>query len=371
MSPLIKYLLKTPNKQRLNSHQVNGFTMVELLVATIMSFLIITPILAFAVNILNDDVKEQAKASTELELQSALDYIQQDISQAFYIYDGNGIDKIKGQLYNIPNVNNEVPVLVFWKRELVKDAIDITENPNTVCSEEKDDSKKCDDTYVESLVVYYLVPETDKDSKWCQPGGTSTNCPSRIERWSIKDGARSANGDYLCGNTAGQEGQDTGTCPDGSYKANFRKDKGFNSFNYKSATSTSTDEPPLTWENSTYVTTGTYITPVPQVLVNYIDVGVIPRPNASPFFCANTLGIPSSPVPAEANYRIGTNDTNRTNFTGFSGCVDTSKNIAQITIKGDALRRNEARNADCDPAKKSPYCPSVSGQIGGMSGFGN
>ena len=358
MSPLIKYLLKTSNKQRLNSHQVGGFTMVELLVATVMSFLIITPILAFAVNILEGDVKEEAKASTELELQSAIDYIQQDISQAYYIYDGAGVTALTTPTNQLLPVTNGKPVLVFWKRELVKNAIDVTVTPNTVCGDELDTNGKCDDTYVDSLVAYYLVTETDNNSKWCQPG--SGSCPARIERWSIKDGIKNSSGVYLCGTT----GEDTATCPDNNYKANFRKNKGFNAYNYKSPTSTSTDSYPLTWENSGYDAT----TPKSQVLVNYVDVGVIPRPNASPFFCSNALGLATA---SEIKYRIGTNDpTTRLNFTGFSGCVDSSKNIALINIRGDALRRNEARNADCTPDKKSPYCPSVTGQIGGRSGFG-
>lgn len=350
MSLLIKYLLKTPNKRRLNSHQVNGFTMVELLIATVMSFLIITPILAFAVNILEGDVKEEAKASAELELQSAIDYIQQDISQAYYIYDGAGVGKIQAQLLPI---TSGTPVLVFWKRELVANAIDMTATPNTVCGDELDTNGKCDDTYVDSLVAYYLVK--DNAPKWCQPGNGS--CPARIERWSIRDGVKNASGVYLCGTT----GQDTATCPDNNYKAKFRKDKGFNAYNYKSPTSTSTDSYPLTWQNSGYDAT----TPKSQVLVNYISSQSLDIPAN---FCINALNIPSSPTPTDATYRIGVDANNAEKFTGFSGCVDSTKNIAQITIRGDALRRNDANNKPCD--KESPNCPSVSSQIGGMSQFG-
>jgi type II secretory pathway pseudopilin PulG len=360
MSPLIKYLLKTPNKRQLNSHQVGGFTMVELLVATVMSFLIITPILAFAVNILNDDVKEQAKASTELELQSAMDYIQQDISQAYYIYDGEGVKEVQDKLYYGTDTT-KIPVLVFWKRELVRNAINAT--TQTVClapaSDDTSTTPICDDTYVDSLVVYYLVPETDKDSKWCQPGGTSTNCPSRIERWSIKDGVKSANGTYVCGT----EGN-ASTC-DADDKKTFKRSPGM-PYTKDDGTGDGvkfSKSNPGTWAKSSeaYDTNNK-----PNVLVNYIDVGIILRPNASPFFCSNALGLATT---SEINYRIGTNDqTTRLNFTGFSGCVDSSRNIAQITIRGDALRRNDGNRKVC--AKESPNCPSVTGQIGGRSGFG-
>jgi type II secretory pathway pseudopilin PulG len=364
MSLLIKYLLTTQYKRRYN-HQVSGFTMIELLVAAIMSFLIITPILTFAVSILNDDVKEQAKASTELELQSALDYIQQDISQAFYIYDGAGIQKLTSptnQLYDIPNVN-EVPVLVFWKRELVKNAIDVT-TQNVCTSPANDDEdgnssttnpQKCDDTYVESLVAYYLVK--DNNPKWCQPG--TSNCPARIERWSIKDGAKRTNGTYLCGD----KGDDTSICPDTDDRKNFRRNKGFNPFNYDAIITDNTDYP-LSWARATGETYDT----TAQVLVNYISPSTLAPSSATQ--CRTAFNIPTSATtPIENDLRIGVTDyTNPTTFHSFYGCVNSTNNIAQITIRGDALRRNDANTQACQ--KESPNCPSVSGQIGSRSGFG-
>jgi len=332
--------------------------MVELLVATIMSFLIITPILAFAVNILESDVREQAKASTELELQSAMDYIQQDISQAYYIYDGAGVKEVQDQLYYKDDLVNKIPVLVFWKRELAKNAIDVTATPAPILCDkpiEDDDDpnlQNCDDTYVDSLVAYYLVK--DDLAKWCQPG--TVNCPARIERWSIRDGAKNSDGTYLCG----VEGKDA-TC-DADDKKTFKRSLGIP---YIKADKTPDGTPfdiikPNEWVKSSedYNTT-------PQVLVNYIAKGdVTPITDQ----CSNVLNVTT---PAENDLRIGVTDyANPDTFKSFYGCVNSADTIAQITIKGDAMRRNEAKNADCDPAKKSPYCPSVSGQIRGMSGFG-
>ena len=57
--------------------------MLELLVATVIVFLITVPLLTLAVDLIDRDVKEQAKAKSEQELQVAIDYITQDLSQAF------------------------------------------------------------------------------------------------------------------------------------------------------------------------------------------------------------------------------------------------------------------------------------------------
>jgi type II secretory pathway pseudopilin PulG len=361
MSLLIKYLLTTQYKRRYN-HQASGFTMIELLVAAIMSFLIITPILTFAVSILNDDVKEQAKASTELELQSALDYMQQDISQAFYIYDGAGITALTTPTNQLPTVTNGQPVLVFWKREIIPNAINVTVNDITKdkCDDVLDPTGICDDVYAESLVAYYLVKETDDKSKWCQPGGG--NCPARIERWSIRDGAKRINGTYLCGDD-GVTG-----CDDDKYKR-FKRSKGFNSYNYDADTTNTTDFP-LSWTQRT----GEGYEDVPQVLVNYIDRNTV---TGTANFCLNSLGMPtaqpspavSPPLPMEDSVVIGGTVADKTpTFQGFSGCVNTAGNIAKISIRGDALRRNEARNADCTGS--ATYCPTVSGQISGGSRFG-
>ena len=62
-----------------------------------MAFLIITPMLAFVVDMLNTDRREQVKSNTEQDIQAAVDFIAQDLSQAIYIYDNNGIKRSSTQ----------------------------------------------------------------------------------------------------------------------------------------------------------------------------------------------------------------------------------------------------------------------------------
>ena len=90
MSIFLKLLLKhqvrsSPAKFDQN-HKIKGMTMIELLVGTIIAFIVITPLMGMVIGLLNDDQRESAKANTEEEIQSALDYIGEDVSQALYIY---------------------------------------------------------------------------------------------------------------------------------------------------------------------------------------------------------------------------------------------------------------------------------------------
>lgn len=94
MKSLLRLLLKTyfkPNRSKVD-RTVSGFTLIELLVAMIMTFLILTPLLGFVVDVLNTDRKEQVKSNTEQEIQAALNFIAEDLGQAIYIYDNQGIN---------------------------------------------------------------------------------------------------------------------------------------------------------------------------------------------------------------------------------------------------------------------------------------
>src|SRR4028119_737263 len=91
MKTLLRLLLKTQHQRNRSgpAQTEKGMTLVELLVGAIMAFLIITPMLGFVVDMLNSDRREQVKSNTEQDVQAALDFIAQDLSQALYIYDNN------------------------------------------------------------------------------------------------------------------------------------------------------------------------------------------------------------------------------------------------------------------------------------------
>lgn len=123
LNPL-RFLLTCQYKSSQSARKTSGFTLIELLVALILASIIIASLLSFMVNILGTDRREQAKASSEQEIQAALDYIARDLQQATYIYDQTGIAAIQAQLppaggtvAGCPDATSCQPVLVFWKRD--------------------------------------------------------------------------------------------------------------------------------------------------------------------------------------------------------------------------------------------------------------
>ncbi len=197
MNLALKLLLNCkPRQQSQLSQTTNGFTMIELLIGTIMAFLIITPLLGFVVSVLNDDVREQAKSENDFEQQAAISFISEDVGQAYYIYsddkeqdDDSRVDEIAEIAGDLPDVDGGTPVLVFWKQQTIPDALPLFGSGN-VPADCDDPGVECDDTTVRALVVYYLVD--DDRQIWCQPEGK--NCPQRIVRYVIKEGLEIARG---------------------------------------------------------------------------------------------------------------------------------------------------------------------------------
>jgi type II secretory pathway pseudopilin PulG len=318
MSIFLKLLLKhqirsSPAKFDQN-YQVKGMTMIELLVGTIIAFIVITPLMGMVIGLLNDDQRESAKANTEEEIQSALDYIAEDTSQALYIYvpkkqettssgttTTNEIQSLiaSGFLPNTGTPNNEI--LVFWKRKLVEDAVpvDTTKQPKD-CT-----PTTCNDTYVLSLVSYHLLPtETDKTSIWCQPSASDKDCPRRIVRYEISDGLKKSDGTYY---TEAELGT--------TLKSYAKSSKDNLPYNPDFGLS----KPLVNVTDTTQIDGATQ-----TVLVNYIQ-----------------------------DFKLDDSSTN---------------DLAKLTIQGNALRRNDA-GAGCTNSS-SPYCPKSSVQLRGLSGLG-
>jgi hypothetical protein len=357
MKTLLRLLLKTHHQRNPSgpAHTEKGMTLVELLVGSIMAFLIITPMLSFVVDMLNTDRREQVKSNTEQDIQAAVDFIAQDLSQAIYIYDNNptvngtpntistGIPAIQSQL---PSPANGTPILVFWKRQQIKNAvpIDSTKQPSD-CS-----TVECNDTYVLSLVAYYQFK--DSDATWCQPSGGT--CPTRIARYEIRDGVKNP---Y-------PNAPSTYYYPSGS-NSPYAPDRAFNSTD--PTKSFNLNIPTVN------VTSGDFSSVRNDVLVNYIDYSKGPTV-IDPAECQTALGNPTTqtgttttPIP-EKTLKITDNKGSTTNTNSFYACVDTSKNIAKVTIRGNSLRRLQT-DANYDD-KKSAFFPTASVQVQGLGARG-
>ncbi|MFS0513231.1 hormogonium polysaccharide secretion pseudopilin HpsC [Nostoc sp. UIC 10607] len=331
---LLSTQLKLPYKQNKNS----GFTLIELLVAMIIAFLVITPLLGFMISVLNTDRQEQAKATSEQEIKAALDYIARDLQQALYIYDATGIGCLSGTVdtstcpnagttgNQLPSATDRVPVLVFWKRELVNQAITIT-------------GTEKDDTFVYSLVAYYLIK--DNNTNWSKA--------ARIARWEIKDGVP---------NAAATEGACDGfttekylPCPDKGFKPFDVSQKGI-----------TLQAKMNSWTNSLGAG-GTY-NQVPVVLVDFIDQTTIAQETPTMTAAAVTCPTPTSfvfrRVPATIERR------------GFYACVASvdanNRSTVEVYLRGNAQARlledeTKVRYAE----SKSSYFPSANIKVQGSS----
>jgi prepilin-type N-terminal cleavage/methylation domain-containing protein len=303
----------------------SGFTLIELLVSIIMGSIILGSLLTFMNSVLSSERQDQAKVTTDQEIQSALDYIASDLQEAVYIYDATGIAAIRDEL-PAPTATDRVPVLVFWKRHLFdKDAEvtlsdDSTEEAgcivkfsptNTVCNES--------DYFVYSLVAYYLIK--DSDDTWSDA--------ARIGRYEIRDGIKDPN------NTT-------------TYLT--KKSAAFKPFNLNESGTLSAKM--NLWEKDS----GDY--PGITVLIDYLDqstVTGVPSPSCSTGY---------QQVPASGT------TANPTGIYSFYACIDSAKTLAQVSLRGNGLARIEPITRATYNANNSTYFPTGSIQVKGR-GFIN
>ncbi|WP_017302809.1 hormogonium polysaccharide secretion pseudopilin HpsC [Spirulina subsalsa] len=337
---LLKTLLKTTPTQRKNS----GFTLIELLVSMLIAALVITPLLGLAVNLIRTDRDEMARATTEQEIQMAVDYIARDLQQAVYIYDAVALTRnhneqgtnsgIRDQIPPVsvaPGCNNTsmdcVPVLAFWKRRPVRNAIPIDRRPSqqgTNCLTATNAAQQCNDTFVYSLVVYYLIRNTDNTATVWSP-------TARIGRFELHDGIydpappRNATSRYL---------------PDD--RSVLSPSTGFRLFNLNlPGTDLASKMNRWTRDSGTFGPREQV-----QILVDYVDHSPSTGNNAPPAeACPTDTGWTTSPVPDSV--------PNGFPATSFFACINSASNTARVHIRGNALART--RNI-----ARSEYRPSLS-----------
>lgn len=345
------FLQSSLNKNKSNFIKKNsGFTLIELLVAMIIATLVITPLLGFMINILDTDRKEQAKVNSEQEVQTALDYIAQDLQQAIYIYDAKGIKAIKNQL-PYANDRDKTPVLVFWTRRFVEDAIDVNVNNSSVGA---------NDSFVYSLVAYYSIEtnnRNNKDKTWSDQ--------FRIARFELKDGIRNLEQPFKK-----SKGNDP---PEPNYIK--KPDDGFALFRLSDPGVKGTLEQKMNqWEKGSKAYNLNSI----ATLVDYVDASQINNSNKnelSPIDCTtvfNLDNIPSSKksdkkaalqVPSfSGTHRYSTNQ--KLNNGSFYACVDVDRVSAKIFLRGNAYARLNQEDNSFSQSRQS-FFPTASIQING------
>lgn len=375
---LIGFLFKFQIQNSKSRNLSRGFTLIELLVAIILTFLIIGPLMQFMVGMMDSDRREEAKSTSEQEIQSALDYIAQDMEQAVYIYNADGlygttisstnngvttsvtVNGIYGTTPQIPGTGATdktiTPVLAFWKRYFYKSSQNVTLSSGTTtvgCLSSSlfttsptsgSGSSTCNnqDYMVYSLVVYYL--ENNGSSTTWNPNG------QRIVRWEIRDGIRDTNG--------------TQTRTENGATVNYTllPDKGFYPFNLTSSGNLAVQMG--NWTNLAGTAYGTtYATPDSSTgitLVDYID----PTPYTN--LTTNTQAVCLTGEEKVPNY---TNVDSSFATDSFYACVNSSNYTARVYIRGNALARLQNYNTGFN-TQQPLFFPTASIQVKGRGFLG-
>jgi prepilin-type N-terminal cleavage/methylation domain-containing protein len=140
-APTLRWLLAAQCKV---SQPRSGFTLLELLVALVIGAIITTLVLGFTVDLMRNNQREASRSDTQREMQAALDYINRDLREAVYVYDGDclrdpGIKLPPNAAPNAPacpgllsylptelNAADNLPVLAFWRLDPIPDQLQDT-----------------------------------------------------------------------------------------------------------------------------------------------------------------------------------------------------------------------------------------------------
>ncbi|MFS8801246.1 prepilin-type N-terminal cleavage/methylation domain-containing protein [Synechococcus sp. R60.2] len=109
-----------------------GFTLIELLVSLLIAFIFLLATGMIVVETMRLDREETGRTQVQAELTQAMEFIQQDLAEALYIYNdteqnpqqsdrlGDGIPDVIQRLYTpgwIRRPDDAIPVVAFWKLE--------------------------------------------------------------------------------------------------------------------------------------------------------------------------------------------------------------------------------------------------------------
>jgi type II secretory pathway pseudopilin PulG len=362
MSPL-RFVLTNQLKCHRQAQKTSGFTLLELLAAMVLAFLVITPLLGFVVNIMETDRKEQAKANSEQELKAALDYITQDLQQAVYIYDADGLTRnnsktlgssgIKNQIPPVVtagvsgcSANSCVPVLVFWKREQRRQVVKVNPSGSSCpppAASAPGAVSNCNDAYVYSLVGYYLISDNSTGNTWSNS--------ARIARFQISDGVVDPSKPLIAKKPQYFNFSDR----------SLNKSEGFNAFDLKGIGTLK--QKMNKWQKDTAPYNFNLGN---NVLVDYIDRPTSTGKPPGEMECYNTLtGGSTDKNLLEQRVPPANVQLNGRPIDNFYACVNSNKNYVRIYLRGNALARIQKTNPPPFSANNSAYFPTVTALVQG------
>lgn len=158
------------NRQRQVSTRTpsSGFTLIEVLVATIASTFVVAGILGLLQGVAEDERRERVRTETDRDMRQALDYIANDLRSAVYIYTGQELDDRVTAALGLESSTQYEPILVFWKPELIPYTTFGAEIPiDCTGTSIQSNPDECQELQIEqqtySLVAYIQDTDTSND----------------------------------------------------------------------------------------------------------------------------------------------------------------------------------------------------------------
>lgn len=148
-----------------------GFTLLELLIVTIIAGGIVSGLMYMVIELLGADQREASRTDTQREMRLAMDYIVNEVQESVYVYEGECIqgdgspagDRCHGILNYLPGSlqsNRSVPVLAFWKQQPLPQTV------RQACSAGNAAANvPCISAHSYALIVYSLSTE-DPSNIW-------------------------------------------------------------------------------------------------------------------------------------------------------------------------------------------------------------
>jgi type II secretory pathway pseudopilin PulG len=377
------------NKRYRLHGQVRGFTLLELLIASVIGVLIVGTMMTFVFSVSDTDRKEAAKATSQEEIQAALDYIADDMREAVYIYDGEGLNPpspfvtpgIGNSLPNYTNALNNghgVPVLVFWKRYIYqKDKVVFppgypSGRPVACLPQASNVNCSGGDIFRYSLVAYYLVKNNTN------PNWSNT---ARIVRFELKDGISTSTdtaGRLPCIESVKTNCPAMATVTGDTNNYYITPDTGFKLFSL-TGSGGSIKSQMNAWGSIPGAGTGWSLdggdvlvdfiddtaydaTPyAPPVLIPFDTVNASGQVTASSCDGENGLGaasVGSQRIPGRYVTDSITGKDQANKMTGFYVCVNSTNSVARIYLRGNAQARLNP-NFKSPTTSNTPFFPSA------------
>ncbi len=162
-----------------NPKNAAGFTLYEILFASIIGTIVTSSILGVVNTMLQYSTQEVSQGQTQQQMNSSLSYITEDLRQAVYVYTGEGLEKIT-QYLPFKNDTEKQPILAFWKVESLP--YSSTQSFPADCDTFSDELKdECESLQIERnsyTLVVYLQSVANPSNVW--------NGESRIERYQLR-----------------------------------------------------------------------------------------------------------------------------------------------------------------------------------------